>query len=136
MSIDEAVAAIAARLGITAERESDGTWTLAVPASDVVADDANEGDVVLVSVYADTVDWGPAEGTGVLVARADAGDIDVDDTELSLLGEPASMWFARLYADDSRALFAEAAVPLRDGDVACFCQAVQEVADLGANAGE
>lgn len=134
MTIDEAVATVAARFGITPEREADGTWTLGVPASDEVANAEEEGEVVLVSVYADVVDWGPAEGLEVLVARADAGDLGSEEDGNALLVEPASMWFGRLYADESGALYAEAAVPL-SGDPGSFAQAVQEAADLATSAG-
>lgn len=142
MQLDELAAALADEMGAEYELEDDGTYTLAVP-----ADDDSES---LVSVYLETLEEGPAEGSEVLVIRAAtegrdgpaptgvlgtlmaqaSGEIGGFDPR-GLLDDAAACWFTRVYLEDepTRAV-AEAALPFDGLQREHACHALAEVVDL------
>lgn len=127
MSAADVIRSIAETLEVTAESESDGTWTLPVTLSDDLVD-GGEADAILVSLYTESIDWGPALGAEVLLARATVGELDESDP-LGILHEGGASWFARLYVDEESRLISEAALPLT-APQDCLVQMIQEVADL------
>lgn len=115
--------ALGRRMGTEPVLEDDQTWTVGV--------EAPEGERVLVTLYGDDIDEGPAAGSPVLMMRAAAGesDADADLQELLLVG--AGTWFARLYFEaETDTYVAEAALPMAGMTEAMLEQAAIEVAEL------
>lgn len=119
--------ALARRMGVEPVLEEDQTYTVAVESS--------EGEVVLITLYGDEVDEGPAKGAGVLMMRAAAGEGNDDADLQDLLMAGAGTWFARVYFEaESDAYVAEAALPLVGLTEPMLEQAAVEVADLSVEA--
>jgi len=123
---------VAAELGGQCIAEEDGTWSLTV-----LGEDEDEV-VALVTLYADKVDDGPAEGTELLMIRAAAGELD-ESIETFLAEEASGTWFARVYLEDDEeasrpVIIVEAGLPTEGLTQAVANHAVLEVIDLIVNA--
>ena len=132
--IAELAQQIAEELGGDCRPEDDGTFTIEILDEDEP--------LAVVTLYAEAIDSGPADGTELFVVRAAAGELDPaqDFGERFLAEDAATTWFARIYIDadeDQPAmLIAEAALPIQDLAVGLATQAVTEVIELVANAQE
>jgi hypothetical protein len=127
MELRDVVDALSARFGSEAVAEEDGTFTVEV--------ETDDGDRVLVSVYTDDIEDGPAGGLTVLMLRASAGEeIDAVEDPLALLEAASTTWFTRTYFEsETTSLVAEAALPLDGISVPLVECAAQEVAELAVS---
>ncbi|MBI5831446.1 MAG: hypothetical protein HZB16_03940 [Armatimonadetes bacterium] len=119
--------ALGRRMGNDPVLEEDQTYTVGV--------EVPEGERVLVTLYGDEIDEGPAMGAPVLMMRAAAGgsNEEADLQELLIVG--AGTWFARLYFEaETDSYVAEAALPMVGLTEAMLEQAAIEVAELSINA--
>lgn len=117
--------ALAERLKAELDTEEDGTYTVLL-----AAEDDYEFPITL---YAEELDDGPADGRTVVLLRAAAGDLeDSDDSDLAgLLRVSAHTWFARLYLEEETDSFVvEAALPFDGLTEDLLEQAAHEVIEL------
>lgn len=118
--------ALADRLKAELDTEEDGTYTVLLGGDD---DDFE----FPITLYAEDLDDGPAEGRTVVLLRAAAGDLaDTDDPDLAgLLRVSAHTWFARLYLEEETDSFVvEAALPFDGLSEDLLEQAAHEVIEL------
>lgn len=119
---------LAAELGGECRAEEDGTYTLFI---------TSDGEPAMaLTLYQDTVDDGPAQGSELLMIRALAGGLE-ESIETFLLEDACSTWFARAYLEEDEEdddappeVIIEAGLPLAGLTLPVAHQAVIEVIDL------